>query len=200
MPGALADIRVVDFTEYIAGPYCTMMLADMGADVVKVERPHGDAWRHTAPVAPYESRGFLGVNRGKRSIALDLSKDEGRVIAQEIASAADVVVTNYRPGVAKRLGLDYEALSARNPQVVYCENTAFGHSGPYSGRAGYDILSQATTGMILHENKIDRGVPQTIQTVAVADLTSGMFMAFAIVNALYAREQGGRGQLLETSL
>ena len=200
MPGALAGIRVVDFTEYIAGPYCTMMLADMGADVVKVERPHGDAWRHTAPLAPYESRGFLGVNRGKRSVALDLGKGEGRVIGQELAARADVVVTNYRPGVAKRLGLDYEALSARNPRLVYCENTAFGHSGPYSGRAGYDILSQATTGMILNENKIDRGVPQTIQTVAVADLTSGMFMAFAIVNALYAREQGGRGQLLETSL
>jgi len=200
MPGALAGIRVVDFTEYIAGPYCTMMLADMGADVVKVERPHGDAWRHTAPVAPYESRGFLGVNRGKRSIALDLEQEEGRAIVQELAVGADVVVTNYRPGVAKRLGLDYPALSARNPALVYCENTAFGHAGPYSGRPGYDILSQATTGMILHENKIDRGVPQTIQTVAVADLTSGMFMAFAIVNALYARERSDRGQLVETSL
>jgi formyl-CoA transferase len=200
MPSALAGIRVVDFTEYIAGPYCTMMLADMGADVVKVERPHGDAWRHTAPVAPYESRGFLGVNRGKRSIALDLEQDEGRSIAQELAVRADVVVTNYRPGVAKRLGLDYEALSAHNPRVVYCENTAFGHRGPYSGRAGYDILSQAATGMILHENKIDRGVPQTIQTVAVADLTTGMFMAFAIANALYARERTGRGQFVETSL
>jgi formyl-CoA transferase len=102
--------------------------------------------------------------------------------------------------VAQRIGLDYEALSARNPRLVYCENTAFGQRGPYSRRAGYDILSQATTGMILHENKIDRGVPQTIQTLAVADLTTGMFMAFAIANALYARERSGRGQLLETSL
>src|ERR1700675_4493841 len=113
MPGALAGIRVVDFTEYIAGPYCTMMLAGLGAAVVKVEKPEGDAWRHTAPLAPYESRGFLGVNRGKRSIALDLARPEGREIAQRLAAEADVVVTNYRPGVAERLGLDYATLSAR---------------------------------------------------------------------------------------
>ena len=106
MPGSLSGIRVVDFTEYIAGPYATMMLADMGADIVKVERPQGDAWRHTAPVAPYESRGFLGVNRGKRSIAPDLGRDEGRAIAQKLARGEDAVVVNHRPGVAARLGLD----------------------------------------------------------------------------------------------
>ena len=200
MLGALSGIRVVDFTEYIAGPYATMMLADMGADVVKVERPQGDAWRHTAPVAPYESRGFLGVNRGKRSIALDLGREEGRAIAQKLARGADAVVVNYRPGVAERLGLDYDSLSADNPALVYCENTAFGREGPYSGGPGYDILSQAATGMILYENKLERGTPQFIATVAVADLTTGMFMAFAIVNALYARAQPGRGQRIETSL
>ena len=200
MPGALSGIRVVDFTEYIAGPYATMMLADMGADIVKVERPHGDAWRHTAPVAPYESRGFLGVNRGKRSIALDLGREEGRAIAQKLAGGADAVVVNYRPGVAERLGLDYDSLSADNPALVYCENTAFGREGPYSGGPGYDILSQAATGMILYENKLERGTPQFIATVAIADLTTGMFMAFAIVNALYARAQTGRGQRIETSL
>src|SRR2546422_63288 len=106
----LTGIRVIDFTEYIAGPYCTMMLADMGADVIKVERPDGDAWRHTAPIAPYESRVFLGVNRGKRSIALDLERPEGREIAQRLAREADVVTIAYRPGVAHRLGLDYEKL------------------------------------------------------------------------------------------
>ncbi len=200
MPGALAGIRVVDFTEYIAGPYCTMMLADMGADVVKVERPEGDAWRHTAPLAPYESRGFLGVNRGKRSIALDLGRPEGREIAQRLAAEAGVVVTNYRPGVAERLGLDYATLSARNPALVYCENSAFGREGPYACRPGFDILSQATTGMILYENKLERGVPMYITTIAVADLTTGMFMAFAIVSALYARAETGRGQRIETSL
>ncbi len=200
MPGALAGIRVVDFTEYIAGPYCTMMLADMGADVVKVERPEGDAWRHTAPVAPYESRGFLGVNRGKRSMALDLEKPEGRAIVQQLIARADVVTTNSRPGVAQRLGIDYETVSVHNPGLVYCENSAFGRTGPYSGRAGFDILSQALTGMVLYENKIERGTPHYITTIAVADLTTGMFMAFAIVNALYARASTGRGQRIETSL
>jgi crotonobetainyl-CoA:carnitine CoA-transferase CaiB-like acyl-CoA transferase len=200
MPGALAGIRVVDFTEYIAGPYCTMMLADMGADVVKVERPQGDAWRHTATVAPYESRGFLGVNRGKRSIALDMDREEGRAIVQRLIARADVVTMNSGPGVAGRLGIDYAAVSASNPGLVYCENSAFGNSGPYSGRAGYDILSQAATGMVLYENKIDRGTPSYISSVAIADLSTGMFMAFAIASALYTRAATGRGQRIETNL
>ena len=200
MSGPLAGIKVVDFTEYIAGPYCTMMLADMGADVVKIERPEGDAWRHTAPVAPYESRGFIGVNRGKRSIALDLERPEGREIAQKLALGADVVTIAYRPGVDKRLGLDYEVLSKERPGLVYAENSAFGHEGPYAGRPGFDILSQGATGMILYENKLERGTPTFITTLAVADLTTGMFMAFAIVSALLARTVTGKGQRIETSL
>ena len=200
MTGALAGIRVADFSEYIAGPYCTMMLADMGADVVKVERPQGDAWRHTAPVAPYESRGFLGVNRGKRSIALDLERSEGRDIARRLCAGADVVVQNYRPGVAERLGLDHQSLSAQNRALVYCENSAFGDKGPYAGRPGFDILSQAATGIVLYENKLERGVPTFISTLAVADLTTGMFMAYAIVSALYARTTSRQGQRIETSL
>ncbi len=200
MGSPLDGIRIVDFTEYIAGPYATMMLADMGADVVKIERPTGDTWRHTAPVAEYESRGYLGVNRSKRSVALDLEKAEGREIAQRLAREADVVTANYRPGVARRLGLDYETLSEANPALIYCENSTYGSRGPYSGRPGFDILSQAATGMILYENKMEHGVPQFIATTAIADLTTGMFMAFAIVNALYARVASGKGQLIETSL
>ena len=110
MTSPLTGIRVIDFTEYIAGPYCTMMLADMGADVIKVERPDGDAWRHTAPIAPYESRVFLGVNRGKRSIALDMARPEAQEIVKRLVAAADVVVVNYRPGVVERLSLDYEEI------------------------------------------------------------------------------------------
>jgi crotonobetainyl-CoA:carnitine CoA-transferase CaiB-like acyl-CoA transferase len=200
MAHPLDGIKVVDFTEYIAGPYCTMMLADMGASVIKVERPHGDAWRHTAPVAPYEGRGYLGVNRNKRSIALDLDRDEARAIARKLTAGADVVTLNYRPGVAERLGLDYDALSKDNPGLVYAENSAFGRTGPYAGRPGFDILSQAATGMISYENKLERGLPSYIATLAVADLTTGMFMAFAIVNALYARVTSGRGQRIDTSL
>jgi crotonobetainyl-CoA:carnitine CoA-transferase CaiB-like acyl-CoA transferase len=200
MNGPLTGIKVADFTEYIAGPYCTMMLADMGADVVKVERPEGDAWRHTAPVAPYESRGFIGVNRGKRSIALDLERPEGREIARKLTLGADVVTIAYRPGVAKRLGLDYEALSKERPGLVYAENSAFGHEGPYAGRPGFDILSQGATGMVLYENKLERGTPTFITTLAVADLTTGMFMAFAVVSALFERAATGKGKRIETSL
>jgi formyl-CoA transferase len=200
MPAPLDGIRVIDFTEYIAGPYCTMMLADMGADVIKVERPEGDAWRHTAPLAPYEGRGYLGVNRGKRSIALDLERDEGRDVARRLASGADVIVVSWRPGIAQRFGLEYDALAQDNERLIYCENTAFGREGRYSGRPGYDLLSQAATGMVLYENKIERGLPGFITTVAVADLTSAMFMAFAVVNALFQRQSTGRGQRIETSL
>jgi len=167
---------------------------------VKVERPQGDAWRHTAPLAPYESRGFLGVNRGKRSIALDLERPEGREIAHRLASTADVVAVNYRPGVAGRLGLDYDSLSKANPSLIYADNSAFGREGPYAGRPGFDILSQAATGMILYEQKIERGVPSFISTLAVADLTTGMFMAFAVVTALYHRAATGQGQRIDTSL
>jgi len=196
----LTGIRVIDFTEYIAGPYCTMMLADMGADVIKVEKPDGDAWRHTAPIAPYESRVSLGVNRGKRSLAIDLARAEAREIVERLVAEADVVVVNYRPGVAERLALDYDTLRSRNPAVVYAENTAFGREGPYAGRPGFDILSQAATGMILYENKIEGGIPSFISTFAVADISTGLFMAFAIVNALYARVTSGKGQRIDTSL
>jgi formyl-CoA transferase len=129
-----------------------------------------------------------------------MGKEEGLAIAQRLAKGADVVVVNYRPGVAKRLGLDYESLRRDNAALVYCENTAFGNTGPYAGRAGFDILSQATTGIILYENKLEKGLPTYIATLAVADLTTGMFMAFAIVNALYARVTSGEGQKIETSL
>ena len=200
MPGPLDGITVIDFTEYIAGPYCTMMLADMGADVIKVEKPEGDAWRHTAPVAPYEGRIFLGVNRGKRSIALDLTLPEGQQAARRILATADVAVLNYRPGVAERLGIDYDTVARENPRLIYCENTAFGRQGPYANRPGFDILSQGATGMILYENKIEHGVPGYISTLAVADLTSAMFMAFGIVSALYQRAATGAGQRIETSL
>ena len=201
MPAALSGITVIDFTEYIAGPYCTMMLADMGADVIKVERPQGDAWRHTAPVAPYEGRVALGVNRGKRSIAIDLASRPGQEVVRRMLARADVAVMNYRPGVAERLGIGYDEMARANPQLIYCENSAFGREGPYAGRPGFDILSQAATGMILYENKIERGgTPGYISTLAVADLTTGMFMAYAIVTALFARASSGKGQRIETSL
>jgi crotonobetainyl-CoA:carnitine CoA-transferase CaiB-like acyl-CoA transferase len=198
MRGALSGIRVLDFSEYIAGPYAGQMLADMGAEVTKVEPPHGDYWRLSNQIAPNESRGFIGVNKGKRSISIDLKRPEAKEIIRRAVEQADVVIANYRPGVAERLGVDYATLSAINPRLIYCENTAFGHTGPYADKAGFDLVSQAMTGIMAYEGGV--GAPRSIVTTAVTDVSSGMFMAFAVACALYQREQTGKGQLIENSL
>jgi crotonobetainyl-CoA:carnitine CoA-transferase CaiB-like acyl-CoA transferase len=196
--GALSGIRVLDFSEYIAGPYAGQMLADMGAAVTKIEPLQGDFWRLTGPVAPNESRGFMGVNKGKRSASIDLKRPESREIVLRAVRSADVLLQNYRPGVAERLGLDYETLAATNPRLICCENTAFGSSGPYRDRAGFDLASQAMTGIMSFEGA--GGLPHPIITTSPTDLSAGMFMAFAVASALYQREQTGRGQRIETSL
>lgn len=198
MNGALSGVRVLDFSEYVAGPYAGEMLADMGADVIKVEPPHGDFWRHTGPVAPYESRGFIGVNRGKRSLSLNLKHPGAKEILERAVRSADVYLANYRPGVAERLGVDYPTLSAINPRLIYCENTAFGIRGPYRDKAGFDLVAQAMTGIMSFEG--GGGLPHPIITTSPTDLSAGMFMAFAIASALYQREHTGRGQHIETSL
>lgn len=198
MHGVLSGIRVLDFSEYIAGPFAAQMLADLGAAVTKVEPPHGDFWRHTAPVAPAESRGFMGVNKGKRSISLDLKHPAATEILHRAVRSADVLLANYRPGVAERLGMDYATLSAINPRLVYCENTAFGSRGPYAARPGFDLVSQAVTGIMAFEGA--GGPPHPIITTSPTDLAAGMFMAYAIAAALYQREHTGSGQYIETSL
>jgi len=198
MHGVLNGIRVLDFSEYIAGPYAGELLADLGAEVIKVEPPLGDFWRHTTPVAPAESRGFMGVNKGKRSISLDLKHPETREVLERMVRSADVFLANYRPGVAARLGVDYETLSAINPRLIYCENTAFGKRGPYSERAGFDLVSQAMTGIMAFEGA--GGLPHPIITTSPTDLAAGIFMAYAVAAALYQREHTGRGQQIETSL
>lgn len=198
MQGALSGIRVLDLSEYIAGPFAGQMLADMGAHVTKIEPLQGDFWRLTAPVAPGESRGFMGVNKGKRSAAIDLKKPGSREILERAVRSADVLLQNYRPGVAERLGVDYETLSALSPRLIYCENTAYGSSGPYRDRAGFDLASQAMTGIMSFEGA--GGPPHPIITTSPTDLAAGMFMAFAVASALYQREQTGRGQRIETSL
>ncbi|HLZ71050.1 MAG TPA: CoA transferase [Dehalococcoidia bacterium] len=198
--GALAGVRVIDCTDYIAGPYCGMMLADLGADVIKVEPPEGDRWRLQNQIAPGESRGFLGVNRGKRGIAVDLRTPDGLALLLRLLDRADVLLTNFRPGVAARLGLSWEQLSARNPRLVYAENTAFGAEGPDAARPGFDLLSQAASGLMDYERKLRDGLPSPISSVALADVTAGMFLAYGIVGALYARERTGRGQRVAGSL
>ena len=196
--GILKGVKVLDFSEYIAGPLAGEMLADLGADVIKVEPPHGDFWRHTAPIAPGESRGFMGVNKGKRSISLDLKNPRASEVLRRAVLASDVLLANYRPGVAARLGADYGTLSAINPRLIYCENTAFGSKGPYRERPGFDLVSQAMTGIMSFEGA--GGLPHPIITTSPTDLAAGMFMAYSVAAALYHRELTGKGQYIETSL
>lgn len=196
--GVFEGIRVLDLSEYIAGPLAGELLADLGADVVKVEPPLGDFWRHTAPVAPGESRGFMGVNKGKRSISIDLKRTEGRELFVRLVKTADILLANYRPGVAERLGVDFATLSALNPRLIYCQNTGFGSAGPYRDRPGFDLVSQAMTGIMAFEGA--GGLPHPIITTSPTDLAAGMFLAYGAAAALYHRERTGRGQLIETSL
>ena len=200
MPGALDGIKVLEFTEIIAGPFGGMLLADMGADVIKIEPPWGDPWRHPFPIEPGESKTFMSLNRGKRSLPLDLTKQEARDVVYRLITDIDVVIVNYRPDVPYNLGIDYETLSAINPRLIYCENTAYGREGPHSQRPGYDIIAQAMTGLMASEDKIHEGVPQQVSSTPVADVSTGIATAWSVCAALYRRERSGKGQKIETNL
>jgi len=193
-------VRILEFTEIIAGPYGGMLLSDMGADVIKVEPPWGEPWRFAQEFVPNESRNFISLNRGKRSLPLDLTKPEGLEIVYKLIPDMDVVIINARPDVPHKLGIDYETLSARNPRLIYCDNTAFGRKGPHSYRPGYDLIVQAMTGLMASEGKVLDGVPQQIQSTAIADYATGITIAWAICAALYHRERTGKGQMVETTL
>ena len=199
LAGPLEGIRVLEFSQIIAAPFAGMLLADMGADVVKVEPPWGEPWRLIRQFIPLESRQYMAVNRGKRSLPLDLARPEGQKIAHDLARRADVAIVNYRPDVLSKIGLDYETLSAENPRLVYCENTAFGSAGPRSDLPGYDLIVQAMSGLMAAEGKTADGVPQHLFS-PVVDISTGLSMAWAVCGALYARERTGRGQRIEASL
>lgn len=197
----LAGVRVLDFTEYIAGPYCTMILGDLGADVIKVEPPEGDRWRQGQFYAPHESRNNLSLNRSKRSIALDLNTEEGRAIVYALVRRSDVVAHNFRPGVAERLGIGYETLAELNPRLIYLHNSAFGPEGPLAYRGGYDILSTSATGFLLGPAaRVENGRLTAPIGVPIADISAALYSAIAICAALYEREKSGRGQKVDTSL
>ena len=185
----LDGVRVVDLTSYIAGSYAATLLADLGAAVVKVESLAGDSFR--------ELPGFFAWNRGKRSVALDLKTAEGREVVERLARDGDVVMENMRPGVADRLGVGYERLRAFNPRLVYCSTTAFGSTGPYADRPGFDPLLQALSGLILLQG--GGGPPQYLR-VAVVDYYTAALTTQGVLTALFARERTGRGQKVETSL
>ncbi len=198
--GPLLGVRVLDLSRILAGPYCTAMLSDMGAEVIKVEPPGaGDDTRLWGP--PFrrgESAYFLSVNRGKKSIVVDLKREAGREVARALAARADVLVENYRPGVAGRLGVGWEALSAANPRLVYVSISGFGQDGPYRDRAGFDLVAQAMSG-IMSATGEPGGGPCKVG-VPVSDLAAGMWAAFGAVSALLARERTGRGQRLDVAL
>jgi len=199
MTAALENIRVADFSHVFAGPYCTLALADMGAEVIKIEPPQGDASRGYPPLDPSgESASFLCMNRNKKGVVLDLSDARGQQLAREIVARADVVVENFATGVMQRFGLDYETLSKDNPRLIYCSISAYGRSGPYADRAGYDPVIQAESGMMSLNGDPD-GVPYR-SGVAFVDLGAGMFAAQAILAALYARSIGGLGQFIDVPL
>jgi len=198
--GALSGLRVLDLTRILSGPFATMTLADLGADVVKVEDPaRGDDTRQWGP--PFqgdEAAYFLSVNRNKRSIALDLKAPEGRRIAERLAASADVLVENFRPGTAARLGLGYPQLSAINPRLVYASISGYGQTGPYTGEPGYDAIAQALGGIMSVTGETD-GPPVRVG-VSTADLGAGMWALVGILAALHARHRTGRGQWVDVSL
>ena len=200
MSGPLTGLTVLEFSQIYAGPFAGMLLADMGADVIKVEPTWGEPWRYVEEFAPGENRAFIALNRGKRSLPLDLTTAEGRRIVHRLAESADVVVINARSDVPAALGIDYETLSSINPGIVYCDNSAFGRTGPGSHRPGYDIVAQAATGIMASEGKLDNGVLRHIESTPLVDFVAAFTMATSVCGALYHRERTGKGQKIETSL
>jgi formyl-CoA transferase len=195
----LQGLRVLDQTQVMAGPFCAMLLADMGADVLKIEPPGGEATRRMdLQAAPGVSAPFLAVNRNKRGLVLDLKRPAGVAILKRLAATADVLVENYRPGVARRLGVDYETLAALNPRLIYCSISGFGQTGPYADRGGYDLIAQGMSG-IMSATGSEGGAPVKVG-VPITDLGAGLFGVVGILCALRARHVTGRGQLVDTSL
>src|SRR6266850_1368735 len=198
MTTALGGLRVLDQTQVMAGPFCSMLLADVGADVVKIEPPGGEHTRREHEIAPGVSASFLAVNRNKRSLVLDLKQPDGIAVLKRLVATADVLVENYRPGVARRLGVDDETLRAINPRLIYCSISGFGQTGPYADRGGYDLIAQGMSG-IMSATGSEGGAPVKVG-VPITDLGAGLFGVFGILCAVRARHVTGRGQLVDTSL
>ena len=211
MQGALSHLKVLDLSRVLAGPWCTQMLADLGADVVKIERPHvGDDTRHWGPPFVQDEDGrdtdaatyFTACNRNKRSVTIDIAHPEGQEIVRKMAAQADVLVENFKVGGLQQYGLDYERLKAINPRLIYCSVTGFGQTGPYAERAGYDLMIQAMSGMMSITGRSDDvpgGGPQRVG-VAVIDVFTGVYACSAILAAVEARHRLGVGQYIDMAL
>jgi crotonobetainyl-CoA:carnitine CoA-transferase CaiB-like acyl-CoA transferase len=197
--GALDGLKVLDLTRYMPGPYCTMLLGDLGADVVKVEEPFlGDPTRAVPPAVGDDSAIHAALNRNKRSLAVDIRSDDGVAVLRRLAATADVLVEGFRPGVIERRGLGAAALCAANPRLVYCSLTGYGQDGPLAGHAGHDIDYAARAGF-LGANRAQDGRP-VLPTAQVADMSGALLAALGILAALQARERSGRGQVVDASM
>jgi crotonobetainyl-CoA:carnitine CoA-transferase CaiB-like acyl-CoA transferase len=209
--GALSDIRVLDLARVLAGPWCTQNLADLGADVIKVERPGvGDETRGWGPPWLKEADGsdasdstyYAATNRGKKSLTLDISKPEGQALVHELAAVSDILIENYKVGDLKRHGLDYESIRRINPRIIYCSITGYGQDGPSSHKPGYDFVFQGLGGMMSITGERDDapgGGPQKVG-IAVADVLTGMYATVAILGALHHRAVSGVGQYIDMAL
>lgn len=207
----LAGIRVLDMTRVLAGPWCTQTLADMGAEVIKIEKPGiGDDTRHWGPPfledacgnSTAEATYFTSCNRNKKSVTVDFSREAGAQLIRDLAARSDVFIENYKVSGLAAYGLDYESLSLNNPGLIYCSVTGFGQTGPYAKRAGYDLLVQAASGMMsITGEPADRGCPNGSRVgVAITDIFAGMYAATAVLGALYERQRTGLGQHIDIAL
>ena len=199
--GALEGVRVLELGTAIVGPYCAQNLADLGAEVVKIEPPGGDPVRLLAGFAPNESKLFHTLNRGKRSVVLDLRGEAGREAVRRLIPGFDVFVINTRPGVPQRLGIDYETLRGLREDLIYVEHTSYGTRGPDARRPGGDVVIQAYSGLMAAESKIDEfGAPQRMSSTVLSDYAGGIAGAMGVCAALYRRERTGRGQYISAPL
>jgi crotonobetainyl-CoA:carnitine CoA-transferase CaiB-like acyl-CoA transferase len=199
MPAALAGIRVLDLTQIMAGPFCAMLLADLGAEVIKIENPRGgdDSRRMAPPYYNGESAAYLAMNRNKHGIAVDIRASAGKQILWRLIESADVLVENFRPGTMARIGFGFEQVHARYPALVYCSISGFGQTGPYRERGGFDLVAQAMSGVLSVTGSAEEpakvGVP-------ISDLNAGLYASHAILAALLSRVRTGEGQYIDTSL
>ena len=200
LKGALEGVTILDLTRVLSGPYCTMLLADMGARVIKIEHPeHGDDTRGWGP--PFlgdESAYFLSVNRNKESVTLDFKHPKGRDVLNQLIEQVDVLVENFRPGTMKRAGFGYNDLAARLPNLIYASVSGFGQTGPRHTQPGYDAVLQAEGGLMSITGDADG--PAYRLGVAISDITAGMFAAYGVVLSLFARDRTGRGQLVDVGM
>ena len=199
--GPLSDIVVIEFGNFVAGPTSGQLLTDLGANVIKIEPPVGEPWRHSSDSSPKgESRLFIALNRGKKSVCIDLKTPEGQKVCHDIVAKADAVISNNRTSTSEKLKYDWKTLSKINPKLVYVESTAYGPKGKKAAEPGFDLIMQAYTGIMSTENKIYHGAPSAVRSSSYIDYSTGYAMALGVVSGVLQARSTGKGVLLQTSL